>query len=147
MDPTDHLVAPATRRAVVATGAKLAYAAPLVAATMPLTTPGAGAVSSQTCIPFNPVTCFGGARGCCPAAANCTTAASGQTFCIAFPVPFCLEPACTRDRDCPAGSRCGRSCCGLGTESRCFRVEQCEAGRNTIDPVAAGPRSDAIPAG
>ena len=34
MDPTARLVTPATRRTIVATGAKLAYAAPLVAASL-----------------------------------------------------------------------------------------------------------------
>jgi hypothetical protein len=44
--PSDLAAAPgtaATRRRVLATGAKLAYAAPLVAATMKLTAAGAGA--------------------------------------------------------------------------------------------------------
>jgi len=51
-DLIDTLDAAATRRRVLKTGAKLAYAAPLVAASMRLTAGGAGAVSGggSTCI-------------------------------------------------------------------------------------------------
>jgi hypothetical protein len=65
MDPTARLVTPATRRAVVKTGAKLAYAAPLVAASVGLTASGALAACGGT-TPL-PITVDGESLccGCC----------------------------------------------------------------------------------
>jgi len=52
---TDQLATSTTRRTVVKTGAKLAYAAPLVAATMKLSAAGVGAASPPNDTP--PDTC------------------------------------------------------------------------------------------
>ena len=55
----DQLARTTTRRTVVKTGAKFAYAAPLVAATMKLSTGGAGAVSGAPCPNPAPSSTFG----------------------------------------------------------------------------------------
>ena len=126
-----------TRRTIVKTGAKLAYAAPLVAASIKLSVHSAKAAISpgQTCSnPFDPVTCAlapGDCRGClvgsecCPAI--CTVSAEGDNFCIGGQ-PNPAFDGCTDSGVCPGGYRCGRSCLGGGTVNRCFPVAVCDAG-------------------
>jgi hypothetical protein len=136
MHSTDIVEHRTTRRRVVTTGAKLAYAAPLVAASFKLSTHGAAAISGggggDTCSnPFNPVTCAlapGDCRGClvgdqcCPAI--CTVSVEGDTFCIGGQ-PDPAFDGCTNSAICPTDFRCGRSCVGAGTVNRCFPVAVC----------------------
>jgi hypothetical protein len=133
---TDSLTGGATRRTVIKTGAKLAYAAPLVAASFKLSARGAAAISpiggGETCSnPFDPVACAfapGDCRGClvedqcCPAI--CTVSPEGDNFCIGGQ-PDPAFDGCTDSDVCPTGFRCGKSCLGGGTVNRCFPVAVC----------------------
>ena len=142
--PKDELVnlvrATTTRRTVMKTGAKLAYAAPVVAASFKLSTHNSVAISGVTSCsnPFDPVACAlapGDCRGClvgdecCPAI--CTVSAEGDNFCIGGQ-PNPAFDGCTGSGVCPAGSRCGRSCLGGGTINRCFPVAVCGAGTDAV---------------
>jgi hypothetical protein len=105
-----------TRRTIVKTGTKLAYAAPLVAATLSLSAAAAGAAS--------PVEACGGGTDACSSSLNCAggtcycnTNVGGGTSCNGLGT--CAS--CAVDGDCTAvtgaGSHCvlGGSCCGDGT--------------------------------
>jgi hypothetical protein len=102
-----------TRRRIVKTGVKLAYAAPIVAASFTLTAGQLGAISPPAC-----------RGGTCLTAELCETA-SGLCVCFAVPgtaVGFCHRcqlcinaPDCDRSNPvCPAGSVCSDvNCCGV----------------------------------
>jgi hypothetical protein len=125
-----------TRRKIVTTGAKLAYAAPLVAATATLESGGAGAVS-----PNGACTTFVCGNGPCvetPDGFNCfcfeTAESPGNGRCTGnF---FCSEPTgCTSDADCPGGGTCViNTCCG--PQSYC--APPCPGGAATGTGIPAG---------
>src|SRR4051794_33654662 len=76
-----------TRRTIVKTGAKLAYAVPAVAATMKLSAMGAGAavVSGGTCTPSE--TCGSGPSGCDGSdICSCGSTAGGGVACFQWGV-------------------------------------------------------------
>jgi hypothetical protein len=105
-----------TRRTIVTTGTKLAYAAPIVAATFKLGTRAADAVSAN-----GPCTTFVCGAGPCVVTGtifNCfcfeNVATPGQGTCLGdFP---CGGPTCSSDADCNGGTCVTNTCCGLGVQ-------------------------------
>ena len=98
MDTDGRFTTPATRRTVVTTGAKLAYAAPLVATSLTLSAVNAAAgISLQVC-PAEEIGTF------CESDADCTCG-----FCLLDPgLPgecncFPTDEPCTRDKECCLG--------------------------------------------
>jgi hypothetical protein len=105
MDTDGRFPTPTTRRTVVTTGAKLAYAAPLVAASFKVSALNVAATHSpgHTCClqacgqppdvepPFDVCGCVTGSAG--------TAFCSNNFFCF-------TTPECTVDADCPAGWIC-----------------------------------------
>lgn len=121
LDLDKTLTGTATRRSVVATGAKVAYAAPLVAASFKLSAMGAGAVS-----PNGPCEAFR-----CEDGGLCHTYGGGiLDVCACFELVekpgtglclnnfYCDAPDCTSDADCNGGTCVTNTCCGLGVQ-RC----------------------------
>lgn len=122
-DVEQGLTAATTRRKIVTTGAKLAYAAPIVAATSKLAAQAAGAQAvsgTGGCDnPFNPVTCTfdppdctgclvdGVCNTCGQPCAYCTAHVSGGTICV---IDYVSTETCSSDADCGAGQACGRGC-------------------------------------
>jgi hypothetical protein len=100
-DHTPSLDTTTTRRHVLTTGAKLAYAAPVVAATMKLTTSGTAAIS-------------GGAPVCLTTGTCCPDEATCQAQCCTGRVAF-------GDVACPGGPICAGSSCGgmCATDNDC----------------------------
>jgi hypothetical protein len=85
MDTDGRFPTPTTRRTIVATGAKLAYAAPLVATSLTLSATNAAAVSPGLC-PRGGDGCSAG--GCGPGnSCICTTQRGSRT-------PFCFSQGC-----------------------------------------------------
>ena len=81
MDPhetADLISVPSTRRAILRRGARLAYAAPVVAATIRLSAQSAGAVSGPTCTPNNEPCDFNDPAACCSQC--CVRVAVTETF-------------------------------------------------------------------
>src|SRR3712207_1968857 len=99
-DLATRLAAPATRRSVVRTGAKLAYAAPLVAASMKL-----GSRSAEAAIVSGGGTLCGGAP--------CVGACIGTTC-----YPVAVGPACQRETDCDPRRACINGLCVGDTTGR-----------------------------
>ena len=109
-----------TRRTIVKTGAKLAYAAPLVAASFKLSSRGAGAaVSFELCK----------VDGSCDNQNNTCGDAIGE-FCGCLPTTesgdssFCIQhgpcgQTCASSSECPSGTRCVESCCGFACQNAC----------------------------
>jgi len=107
----EQLDAPVTRRRIVKTGVKLAYVAPIVAASFKLSGGPAGAVSTTACTGGN-----------CRNAGFCETA-SGLCFCLQIPETgnpgFCHRcQKCNSAQDCgaglpacPQGSVCSTATC------------------------------------
>ena len=75
-----------TRRTIVKTGVKLAYAAPLVAATTKLTSGGVVAVSGPTCAPVGAPCTFPRPDLCCSLACG-----SGEFFDCPTDAPCCID--------------------------------------------------------
>jgi hypothetical protein len=120
-DLADRLGTPATRRTVVKTGAKLAYAAPLVAASFRLAAMDAAAQVSPG---GGPILCEPG-HGACPGSPACQCApvfSQGPTgpvvthTCVhvaSGPVADCNEDSgfsCPGDSLCVAGTQCFAPC-------------------------------------
>ena len=108
-DFVDRLLAGTSRRTFLKTGTKLAYAAPVIAASMSLNHAAAQdcAVGQDSCngpdFPCgeNPL-CF------------CSSDTEGRTFCAQFTGGFCDSyQKCAISEDCPSGQRCapGPDCC------------------------------------
>jgi hypothetical protein len=133
--PLDELTSLRTsRRTIAKTGAKLAYAAPVVAATMQLSGQmGAAASPIHECnegVICGQVTGSGCGDGC-----NCTTSTSGSRTCYQITNP-CPTQSCTSDSDCGAGSFCqaaGTGCCGQVCFPHCAGAGSVDA----VDPNAA----------
>lgn len=108
---SENMAAPASRRAFVATGAKLAYAVPAIAATMKLDLTGAGAVSAPTdCDACNSNhTC--GTPNC-----YCATTTENTKFCHF--VSQCGD-VCENTAACPDGYVC------VVTDGCCFGPTSC----------------------
>lgn len=108
-----------SRRTIVRTGAKLAYAAPLVAASFRLgSDQSAAQVASAMCEGqdcFSPITCGGSTSCAC-------REIGGVSFCLQD--VFCSSaPNCSTSSDCGAGSICVPSmqnCCS-GDNGKCLR--------------------------
>ena len=107
---TRQLGTSTTRRTVVKTGAKIAYAAPIVAASFKLTAMGASAVSGERC--QKDAACAG-ASVCSNGTCACFLSDGNTGFCFArefscgeFPV------TCTTSATCPPGYACAQTCCG-----------------------------------
>ena len=116
-DATPALAAPTTRRAVVKTGAKLAYAAPLVAASFKLTGRGAAAAVSQldcgqdVCNDGFPGTCAGQDDPTC----FCFTKVDGTSACGGY--GSCA--ACDSDDDCTELTGPGSICVQANNVNTC----------------------------
>ena len=125
-----------TRRTITKTGVKLAYAAPVLAASMRLSAGGAGAVSpGGTCFTF---TC-GQTTPCFdqPAGFDCwcfeTVENPGVGKCVSdF---FCGGPTCASDADCGGGTCVTNTCCGSGVQ---VCAPPCVAGAGG-ESVGTGP--------
>ena len=99
---------PTTRRTIVTTGAKLAYAAPMVAATMKLsanrTFAADACTEGENCAQGLEVSC--GANGFCA----CVQNVDGGFACVDR---FCSFTACTTGADCDSGlCVTAPGCCG-----------------------------------
>jgi len=117
---TDQLATSTTRRTIVKTGAKLAYAAPIVAATMKLSAGGAAAAVSdggnQAC---NTFVCGNGPCASRPdiqpfADCFCFEVAEtpGQGVCLSN-FPCAGTQICTASSECNLGETCVvNTCCG-----------------------------------
>ncbi len=96
-----------SRRTIVKTGAKFAYAAPVIAGTMKLSAQGAGAASPVPCKDPQP----------CPnyfCGDNCTCVPTTEKGSICHQGRPCPEVAeCDSSDDCPSGSVCAATCCGI----------------------------------
>ena len=107
-----------TRRTIVTTGTKLAYAAPIVAATFKLSTNAAEAVS-----PNGPCATFVCGNGPCVVTGqffDCfcfeNVATPGQGTCLGD-FPCSGTASCTSDADCSGGGTCvTNTCCGAGLQ-------------------------------
>jgi hypothetical protein len=105
-----------TRRRVLATGTKLAYAAPVVAASFRLSVLGAGAEplsdpACGVCIPFFTASTCEGDRRCVCYLANSGGPQTG--FCHRGQRCATTTPCPNGVDDCPAGHACSTStCCG-----------------------------------
>jgi hypothetical protein len=121
----DKIDAPTTRRTIVKTGVKLAYAAPLVAGTIKLSAMNAGAQRVSVVCPPNLI--------CGVAQAPCGQDASGVCSSVkSVDVNSCIcgndacGPDCTSDAECQTshgpGSICqapGTGCCGQACIAPC----------------------------
>jgi len=123
IDLEDQIADSPTRRTVVKTGVKLAYATPIVAASFKLRNASAQEVMS----PGNPnPECRGATcETFIPCAANpdcvCTTTAAGGGFCIPGSTQCAGLADCAADLSCPAGSVCiVDTCCVV---PKCASIE------------------------
>src|SRR6476469_9652229 len=110
---------PQTRRTVMKTGAKIAYATPVVAASFHLAAKGAGAVSATPCSLVDP-NCVQEIDECVDSpGCFCRPTTEGDTFCS--PGISCGECGyCATSDDCQPGHRCTlRTCCGRAPGSEC----------------------------
>lgn len=126
-EKTTPLSRPATRRAVVKTGAKIAYGTPLVAAAFKLSTSNVHGqlispecTAGDNCITGEFTTC-GGDLFCA-----CVTDVDGGFACV---LPICTDEGCTTGADCASGT--------------CITAPGCCSG-NT--PFCGVPCQDAPPA-
>ncbi len=107
---SDRLASPATLRAVVTTGVKLAYAAPIVASSLKLREAAAQDCSAgQDSCNGADYPC-GETPGC-----YCTNDTEGNIFCAQFTGGTChTYQTRTSSSGCPSGQRCapGPDCCG-----------------------------------
>ena len=113
IDHEDRLADSPSRRTVIKTGVKLAYVAPVLAASFKLRN-----VSAQGAVTGNPNPECRGAR--CgtftPCSTNnvdcvCTTTTSGGGFCVPGSTQCNTLVPCGRDGSCPAGSLCAVDTC------------------------------------
>jgi hypothetical protein len=123
IDLEDRIADSPTRRTVVKTGVKLAYVAPIVAASFKLREASAQEVMS----PGNPnPECRGATCGnFIPCATNpdciCTTTAAGGGFCVPGSTQCAGLADCAADLSCPAGNVCVvNSCCVV---PKCVPIE------------------------
>lgn len=118
---TDQLETQTTRRTIVKTGAKLAYAAPLVAVSFKLSGRVAGAVtiSPNSCIPTGGDACSQQVA-CQPGAdvniCGCGPTPEGHGFC--FQQGGC-GAACSSSSQCSNGQVCVATCCGFACQDPC----------------------------
>jgi hypothetical protein len=123
MDTDSRFLTPATRRTIVRSGAKLAYAAPLVAASLTLSADRvwANGMVSPGCRPD--ICGAGGACGPCRDQL-CLLRCSVELVpvCVDVTTPACSPetfPSCASSADCEAGRVClAPTCCG--GQSACF---------------------------
>lgn len=166
-DMAEKLTDTTTRRTIVKTGAKLAYAVPVVAATTRLSGGSAVAASppcggggvckvDQDCCAGE--TCIGGicsvanceGRTCgnfaqCHATADCQcyTAPEGAGVCGCNTL-CSAAPPCTSSADCGPGRFCAvNSCCGAAGVclSICDANSTCQLGVATVDSLGVGATS------
>ena len=111
---TRRLGSSSSRRTIVKTGAKIAYATPVVAASFKLSAMGAAAqVSSSGCA--NGTTCIGAIVTCPGVNCYCFTTTEGTTACGNGGICPGVDQ-CTTSADCDAGFFCSAfdstACCG-----------------------------------
>jgi hypothetical protein len=126
-----------TRRTIAKTGAKLAYAAPIVAASMKLSTGGAAAVSGGACTAAS--TC-GGEPSACDGnvACSCGATADGSTACFQWNVAG-TGGSCSASDPCPSGEACIlATCVGDICQPLCFGADGIGSGA----APATGPNSN-----
>jgi hypothetical protein len=98
-----------SRRTIVRTGTKLAYAAPIVAATAKLSARAAHALSPQSCGTGSTCSSFG--RGSCSTDCVCGSDVDGGTTCISLRIPVRGLFTCTTGSDCESGEACIMDTC------------------------------------
>jgi hypothetical protein len=122
MDTDGRFPTPTTRRTIVTTGAKLAYAAPLVATSLKLSAMNVAATHSpghQPCETFvcgNPLCAEPGPGPLDRCACFELTEDPGNGLCLG---DFLCDSAsaCNTTADCPSGYTCvTNTCCGLGVQ-------------------------------
>lgn len=140
IDLSEHLDSSTSRRKIVTTGAKVAYAAPVVAASFKLSQAGAGAVSANA-----PCETFVCGNGLCvgefsdPIEERCAcfelVESPGNGLCLGdF---YCGEvSSCTSDDDCGGGHCVTNTCCGQGVQ---LCAPPCRGGVKGIRAQGAGP--------
>lgn len=142
----EHLQHSTTRRTVVKTGAKLAYAAPIVAASFSLASQRAAAAVSganpnpecaaATCTTF--VECSSTNADCV-----CTSTSSGGGFCVPGSTSCTVTGDCGAGFSCPADNVCVvDTCCGRPVCVPIALNDQCPAGDGA---GAAGVRQSSGP--
>jgi hypothetical protein len=122
MDTDGRLTAATTRRTIVRTGAKLAYAAPLVATSLKLSAMNVAATHSPGHVACETFVC-GNPRGLCTEPGSLDVCACfeltedpGNGLCLGD-FPCSSDSACNTTADCPSGSTCvTNTCCGLGVQ-------------------------------
>ena len=115
---TRHLGASTTRRTVVKTGAKLAYAAPILAASFKLSGRSALAVSGLDC--GTPTRCGAPSFGSCPNNCFCASNADGGEDCVIGGVPAGGLVTCSSGAGCQPGQVCvTNTCFGSVCADRC----------------------------
>lgn len=121
-----------TRRTIVRTGARLAYAAPAVAVTMKLTASGAGAVSHAEC-QGSDVVCIG---------------APGFAFCTSdICEKFAPQPACACSKDTEGNFSCSDICFFSGSRPNCVSSSDCQEAGNVCKEFCGGVRYCVAPCG
>jgi hypothetical protein len=142
----DKIDAPTTRRTVVKTGVKLAYAAPLVAGTIKLSAMSAGAQRVSVVCPPNlvcgvvPAPCGEDASGVCSSvkSVDVNSCICGNDLC---------GPGCTTDADCQTyapGSICqapGTGCCQQACIAPCDAFDGSGEFDGSAAQVGAGSNS------
>ena len=133
---TGRLSTSTTRRTVVKTGAKLAYAAPLVAASFKL---AELKTIAQTASGVQDPVCIGTRDGCnsggCGPGGSCicTVTPEGGVFCFS---QFC-GPACTSSAQCVDGNGVQNGLCSTNTGGCCNGQGDCILFSNFCTPEVA----------
>jgi hypothetical protein len=139
---TETLTTTTTRRTIVKTGVKLAYAVPIVAASFKLSARGVGALSAGNCTPENNY-CTGSFAACGSDPDCICSNTSVGIVCHHLPCATCST--CTSDADCQtlgsANSVCIPSddCCGGGSSCLTPCDQSCEFSARSTDVGTYGP--------
>ena len=138
--------ATSSRRTIVKTGAKMAYAVPVVAATISL---NVGESSAQRVSGINPdPACIGATcanlRQCADNPdCQCFTLAGGGGFCIPGSTTCDSFGVCGADLSCPAGQVCVVGTC-CGTPNQCAPAtlsDACDVADDTADNIIQATQS------
>jgi hypothetical protein len=138
-ESTTVLAAATTRRTIVKTGAKIAYVAPLVAASFKLTARGAGAQTISGAVECSPVggTCGGSPTGC-NGNADCSCAATVDGTAVCFVWNLCCTDCATQ---CTSNAQCGDGCACIADTCLGDVCQPLCAGGDSVGGNAVGPNT------